>query len=112
MMAGAGIFNAGTALLALIILPIWIAILVWIAARIQIFIRKHSGWHALDWRNAAASFVLLIAAIHLGSFTIDLLDRWFTHGNYAVELKFPGIFLIGSAAIGVGIALFRARPRK
>ena len=111
-MFGAGVISPIGALLALILLAIWIVVLVWVAARIQAFIARRTGWQGLDWRNVLCTFLLLTAAIHLGNFVLDLIDRWLNDGGYPMELEFPGSFLIGSVAIGVGIAAVRSRRRK
>lgn len=100
------------ALLALVLLAIWVLVMVWIASRIQVFVARRTGWSGLDWRNLACTFLLLVAAIHLGNFAIDLVDRLGRGGNYPLDLGFPGAFLIGSVAIGVGIAAVRTRRRK
>lgn len=110
-MFSAGVISPIGALLALVILAIWILVLVWVAARIQGFLMRQTGWRGLDWRNVLCTFVLLTAAIHLSNFALDLIDRWLSNGGYPLELEFPGSFLIGSVAIGVGIAAMRKRPR-
>lgn len=111
-MFGAGVNSPLGALLALIVLAIWLVVLVWVAARIQSFLTRQTGWQALDWRNVVSTFLLLAAAIHLGNFALDLIDRWLNDANYPLDLAFPGSFLIGSVAIGVGIAAVRARGKK
>ncbi|MDZ4307694.1 hypothetical protein [Allopontixanthobacter sp.] len=111
-MLGAGAMSPAGALLALVALAIWILVMVWVAARIQAFVTRRTGWPGLDWRNLGSTFLLLVAAIHLGNFAIDLVDRWSRGGNYPLEPGFPGSFLIGSVALGVGIAAVRARRRK
>lgn len=100
------------ALLALVLLAVWILVLVWVAGRIQSFVARRTGWPGLDWRNLVGTFLLLVAAIHVGNFVIDLVDRWGRGGDYPLDLGFPGAFLVGSVAIGVGIAAVRTRRRK
>lgn len=102
----------GRAILILMIVLAWIVMLVWISARVQNFVRRKAGWRVQDWRNLLVSFLALVTAIHLGNFAIDLFDRWIKHGNYRLELTFPGAFLCGSVAIGIGIAAMRSRARK
>ncbi len=111
MFSGGDISPIG-ALFALLILAIWILVLVWVAARMQGFVARRTGWQCLDWRNVLSTFLLLLAAIHLGNFAIDLFERWTSGGDYVLEAGFPGSFLIGSVAIGVGIAAVRTRRRK
>lgn len=111
-MVGAGVISPIGALFALIVLAIWIVVLVWVAARIQNFLARRTGWQGLDWRNVLSTFLLLIAAIHLSNFGLDLLDRWMNDGRYPMKLEFPGSFLIGSVAIGVGVAAVRSRRKK
>lgn len=111
MLNAADMSPAG-ALLALVVLAIWILVMVWVAARIQMFVTRRTGWPGLDSRNVGCTFLLLVAAIHVGNFAIDLVDRWTRGGDYPLGLGFPGAFLIGSVAIGVGIAAVRTRLRK
>lgn len=111
-MFGAGGISPFGALFALLILAIWILVLVWVAARIQAFVMRRTGWHGFDWRNALCVFLLLVAAIHLGNFAIDLFERWARGADYPIGMGFPGSFLIGSVAIAVGISAIRARPKK
>lgn len=111
-MFGAAIISPFGALVALLLLLIWIVVLVWVAARIQAFVARQAGWPAFDWRNVLVSLVLLVIAIHLGNFILDWLDRWLFEGDYPVELGFPGAFLIGSVAIGVGIAAVRSQRQR
>lgn len=97
----------GGAVLALIGLLIWIVLLVWLSERILRFIGIRTAWGPFDPRNMLATFVLLTAAIHLGNYALDLLDSSMREVSYDVPLVFPGAFLIGSVAIGVGIAAIR-----
>ena len=101
----------GGALLALIGLLIWIVLLVWLSERILRFIGIRTAWGPIDPRNMLASFVLLTGAIHLGNYGLDLLDSAMREVGYDVPLAFPGTFLIGSVAIGVGIAGVRCWRR-
>lgn len=100
------------ALLTLAVLAVWILVMVWVADRIRLFVARRTGWAGLDWRNLGCTFFLLVAAIHLGNFAIDVVDRWSRGGEYPLSLGFPGAFLIGSVAIGVGIAAVRTKRRK
>ncbi len=111
MFGGAGMTPAG-AFLALLVLVIWIIVLVWIAARIQAFVARRTSWQGLYWGNLLCTFLLLVAAIHLGNFALDLFDRWANGADYPIMVDFPGSFLIGSVAIGVGIAAVRSNRRK
>ena len=111
-MFGAGVISPMGALLALIVLAIWIVVLVWVAMRIQSFLTRRTGWRGLDWRNVLSTFLLLTAAIHLGNFALDLIDRWLNDASYPLDVDFPGSFLIGSVAIGVGVAAIRSRRKK
>lgn len=111
-MFGAGVISPLGALVALVFLVIWIVVLVWVAARIQGFLSLKTGWPAFDWRTMLGSFLLLIAAVHLGNFLLDVIDRWWNDASYPLNLEFPGAFLIGSVAIGVGVAAVQSRRRK
>lgn len=111
MIAGFGGLTPGLALLALAVLIVWIVVMVWIGGRVQAFLHRHTGWSALDWRSLLGATLLLTGAIHFGSFALDLFDRWSRHGHYKLSLEFPGVFLIGSVAIGVGIAAVKSRRK-
>ncbi|MGB7372746.1 hypothetical protein [Pontixanthobacter sp.] len=102
----------GAALLALLALVVWIVILVWLSERILRFVGVRSGWGPLDPRNLAISLVLLTSAIHFGNYLLDLLERALRGASYAVPLTVPSAFLIGSVAIGVGIAAVRWQRRQ
>ncbi len=110
MFSGAGMTPIG-AFLALVVLVIWIIVLVWVAARIQAFVARRTGWQGLYWGNLLCTFLLLVAAIHLGNFALDLFDRWANGADYPIKVDFPGSFLIGSVAIAVGIAAVRSNRR-
>lgn len=97
----------GGALLALAGLLIWIVLLVWLSERVLRFIGIRTAWGPFDPRNMLAAFVLLTAAIHLGNYGLDMLDSSLSDVSYEVPLTFPSAFLIGSVAIGVGIAAIR-----
>ena len=103
-MFGLGI---GGALLAAIGLIIWIVLLVWLSERILRFIGIRTAWGPLDLRNMLLAFVLLVGAIHFGNYGLDLIDNSMRDADTGVPLTFPGAFLIGSVAIGVGIAAVR-----
>lgn len=111
MFSAAGMTPIG-ALVALLVLVIWIIALVWVAARIQAFVARKTGWQSLYWGNLLCTFLLLVAAIHLGNFVLDLFDRWTNGADYPIRMDFPGSFLIGSVAIGVGIAAVRSNRGK
>ena len=100
----------GMGILALVALIIWLVILVWLAERVLRFVGLRTSWGPLDPRNMLIALTMLVGAIHLGNYAIDLIS-----GNGAA-LGFPGAFLIGSVAIGVGIAAVRwhrkQTPRK
>ena len=106
-MLGLGSMGAGGILVALAALLVWIVVLVWLSERILRFVGLRSGWRPLDPRNVIITFVMLIGAIHFGNYLLDLLERSMRGGDYAVPLAFPSAFLIGSVAIGVGIAAMR-----
>lgn len=108
-MPGFGGIGPGFALLALAALAVWIVILVWLAGWIIARLRHRNGWDALDWRTVLIPFVSLTAAIHLGNYLLDLVDRAVSGGSGELPLRFPSAFLIGSVAIGVGIAAIRSR---
>ena len=101
----------GTALVVLLAILVWIVILVWLGARVQAFLTERFGWGRLDWRALVGSVVLLVAAIHLGNRALDWIERAFAGGDWAVPLGFPSAFLIGSVAIGCGVAWVRGRRR-
>lgn len=115
-MLGFGSMGPGAALIALLALVVWIIILVWLSERILRFVGLRSGWGPLDPRNIVISFVMLTAAIHLGNYLLDVLERMLRGASYAVPLTVPSAFLIGSVAIGVGIAAVRwqrkQKPKK
>ncbi|MFZ1742770.1 MAG: hypothetical protein WAT93_07940 [Pontixanthobacter sp.] len=97
----------GFVLAALIGLLIWIVILVWLSERILRFIGIRTGWRPLDWRNLLTAFVLLTGAVHFGNFAIDRIEVLVSGVENHAYLGMPGAFLIGSVAIGVGIAAVR-----
>ncbi|MXO91753.1 hypothetical protein [Pontixanthobacter aquaemixtae] len=101
-----GGIGPGVALLAVAALLVWIVLLVWLAQRILRFIGLRTGWGPLDPRNIGVTFVLLAGAIHLGNYALD----WLGGSGVASQdgaVSFPTAFLIGSVAIGVGIAAIR-----
>lgn len=105
-MWGIGPMGPAMAIGGLIALVIWIVILVWLAARVLRFIGLKTGWPPLDPRNLAASTVFLGGAIHLGNYVLDLVEASM-RGVEMPNLGVPSAFLIGSVAIGVGIAAIR-----
>lgn len=105
-----GLTPAG-AFMALFVVVFWIIVLVWVAARIQAYIARRTGWQGLYWGNLLCTFLLLVTAIHLGNFALDLFDRWTNGADYPIKVDFPGSLLIGSVAIGVGIAAVRSNRR-
>lgn len=109
---GLGGLGLGGALLGLLALLVWIAILVWLSERILQFIGVRTGWRPLDPRNLGLAFLLLTGAIHLGSYAIDRLEVLASGVENNATLTFPGAFLIGSVAIGVGIAAVRWHRRQ
>ncbi|MGB3754641.1 MAG: hypothetical protein WA954_12200 [Parerythrobacter sp.] len=107
-MSGLLSLGPGLLVLALLVLMVWVVVLVMLAGWIMLFLRSRHGWALFDWRTIAIPFVGLIAAIQLGNYLLDLLGSAIDGGG-AAELAFPSAFLIGSVAIGVGIAAVRAR---
>ena len=103
-MFGAGMIGPGGALLAVLMLIVWIVILIWLSERVLRFLGIRTAWRPLDPRSLVSTFALLTGAIHLGNYALDLLDSAFRTPSYPVSLGFPSAFLIGSVAIGVGIA--------
>ena len=101
----------GTALIVLLAILVWIVVLVWLGARVQTYVGRRTGWGRRSWRSLLASIVLLTAAIHLGNRALDWIERAFAGGDWAVPLGFPSAFLIGSVAIGCGVAWVRGRRR-
>lgn len=102
-----GTIGPGGILLAIIALLIWIIILVWLSERVLRFVGIRSGWRPLDPRNLAVTILLLVGAIHFGNYLLDLLERAMRGASYSVPLDYPSAFLIGSVAIGAGIAAVR-----
>lgn len=102
-----GTIGPGGILIAIIALLIWIIILVWLSQRVLRFVGLRTGWRPLDPRNLAVTVLLLVGAIHLGNYLLDLLERAMRGADYTVHLVFPSAFLIGSVAIGTGIAAVR-----
>ena len=100
----------GFALLALAAILVWIALIVWLASWIILRLRARYGWKLLDWRTVLIPFAVLTAAIHLGNFALDWLGSE-VGGNGGVPVGYPNAFLIGSVAIGVGIAVVRGLRR-
>lgn len=110
-MPGFGGIGPGFALLALAALAVWIVILVWLASWIILRLRNRYGWKLLDWRTILIPFVTLTGAIHLGNYALDRLDQSLGIGRNGAGVGFPSAFLIGSVAIGVGIAIVRGLRR-
>lgn len=107
MIEGIASLGMGGMLIAIAALAVWILILVWLAQRVLRFIGLRTGWAPLDVRNMLAAVVLLTGAIHLGNYLLDVLEASMRGGSSGSTLGFPGAFLIGSVAIGVGIAAIR-----
>ncbi|MGB3739736.1 MAG: hypothetical protein WA948_10330 [Pontixanthobacter sp.] len=96
----------GGALIGALALFVWIVVLVWLAERVLRFIGVRTGWPPLDARNIVSTILLLGGAIHLGNYAIDLVEA--TIRDIPVpDLPIPSAFLIGSVAIGTGIAAIR-----
>lgn len=102
-----GTIGPGGILIAIIALLVWIIILVWLSERVLRFVGMRTGWRPLDPRNLVVTVLLLVGAIHCGNYLLDLLERAMRGADYAVQLGFPSAFLIGSVAIGSGIAAVR-----
>lgn len=103
-----GTLSPGTVLLGLVLLAAWLVVLVWVSARLLGMVARGTGWQRTGWRTGLLAFVILLAAIHFGNWLITLLgDR--IAGTISSWPGFPPAFLIGSVAIGVGVALVRAR---
>ncbi len=99
-------FGLGGSLVAVLALIVWIVVLVWLAERVLRFIGLRTGWPPLDARNIASTILLLGAAIHLGNYAIDLVEAM-VRGGVTPAIPIPSAFLIGSVAIGTGIAAIR-----
>ena len=108
MIPGIDAIGPGTALLILVALLVWLVVLVWLGERVQAFLAARLGW-GRDWRVLVLSAVLLTGAIHLGNRALDWIERAFAGGDWPLEIGFPSAFLIGSVAIGCGIAWVRGR---
>lgn len=106
-MPGLGEIGPGVALLALAALLVWIGLLVWLASWLILRLRGRYGWKLLDWRTIVVPFLVLTGAIHLGNYALDWLNEAFGSGQHEAPVGFPSAFLIGSVAIGVGIAVVR-----
>lgn len=102
--------SGGTLLLGAVLLAAWVVVLVWVSARLLRIVARGTGWPAGGWRAALLTFVMLLAAIHFGNWLITLLDDRIA-GTVSSWPGFPPAFLIGSVAIGVGVAMVRARRR-
>lgn len=109
-MSAFGTLSAGTVLLGLLLLAAWVVLLVWVSARLLRIVARGTGWSVAGWRTVLLSFVMLLAAIHFGNWLITLLDDRVA-GTVSSWPGFPPAFLIGSVAIGVGVAMVRARRR-
>jgi hypothetical protein len=106
-----GGMSPGFAVLALAAILVWIVLLVWLSSWIILRLRLRYGWTLLDWRTIVIPFVALTGAIHLGNFALDWIDEAVGTGRHEAPVGFPSAFLIGSVAIGVGIAVVRALRR-
>lgn len=107
---GLGALAGGTMMLAAVLLLFWIVILVWLSQRLLRIIAHGTGWRAAGWRAALLAFVTLLAVVHFGNWLITVLDHQIT-GEPTAWPGFPPAFLIGSIAIGVGVAWVRLRRR-
>ena len=107
-MSALGSLSPGTALLALVLVAAWIMVLVWLSARTLRIVARGTGWAVAEWRSVLLTFVTLLAAIHFGNWLITLLGDH-AAGTVSSWPGFPPAFLIGSVAIGVGVAMVRAR---
>lgn len=101
--------NPGVALMVLVLVLVWVAILAWLASAILRYCAHWFGWDARNWRGWLVAFGSLVVAIHLANYLLDLLDVAVSGSGKALTLSPPGAFLIGSVAIGVGIAVVNAR---
>ena len=102
-----GGMSPGVALLALAAILVWIGVLVWLASWIILRLRTRYGWGLFDWRTILIPLAGLTAAIHLGNYTLDWLGGSISGDGSGMPVGFPSAFLIGSVAIGVGIAVVR-----
>lgn len=107
---GTGGLAAGSLLLGAVLLVFWIVILVWLSQRLLRIVARGTGWRPTSWRAVLLTFVTLLAAVHFGNWIITLLDGQITGQPFAAP-GFPPAFLIGSIAIGVGVAMARLRGR-
>ncbi|MGB7408926.1 MAG: hypothetical protein WA908_10510 [Pontixanthobacter sp.] len=103
MLGGLGL---GGALIGALALIVWIVVLVWLAERVLRFTGLRTGWPPLDWRNIAVSIIVLGGAIHFGNYAIDIVEA-FVRDQSSPSVPIPSAFLIGSVAIGTGIAAIR-----
>ncbi len=97
--------NPGIAILVVVLLLIWIAILAWLATSILNFCARRYGWGPMNWRGWLVAFGGLVAAIHIANYLLDLLNVVLSDSPNSVHLTYPSAFLIGSVAIGVGVAV-------
>lgn len=107
-MFGLAPLSAGTVVLGLLLLAAWLFVLVWLSGRLLRIVARGTGWAVAGWRTVLLAFVILLAAIHFGNWLVTLIDN----GLSGTPLGWPGFppaFLIGSVAIGVGVAMVRAR---
>ena len=107
-MPGLGSLSAGTVILGLVLLAAWLVVLVWVSGRLLRIVARSTGWRVAGWRTVLLAFVMLLAAIHFGNWLITLLDDRIA-GTASAWPGFPPAFLIGSVALGVGVAMVRAR---
>lgn len=107
-MPGLGSLTGGTVVLGAVLLLAWLVVLVWLSGRLLRIVARGTGWQVTGWRTVLLAFIGLLAAIHFGNWLITLID-----GSVRdVPTGWPGFppaFLIGSVALGVGIAAVRAR---
>lgn len=102
--------SPGLALAAGVLLVAWVVIVTWLGGWLLRRIARATGWAVRSWRTIALAFAALLAAIHFGNALVQAAEDW-AAGRAAVWPPFPPAFLIGSVALGVGIAAVRTRPR-
>lgn len=107
-MSGFAPLSAGTVVLGLLLLAAWLFVLVWLSGRMLRIVARGTGWAASGWRTVLLAFVILLAAIHFGNWLVTVLGDGL-RGDPLGWPGFPPAFLIGSVAIGVGVAAVRAR---
>lgn len=102
--------SPGIALAVGALLVVWLVIVTWLGGWLLRRIARATGWSVRSWRSIALAFATLLAAIHFGNAVVQAAEDW-NAGRPLVWPPFPPAFLIGSVAIGVGIAAVRTRRR-